>query len=48
MGRVNGEKISLSVGNIYNCDELTSDEVKVLFNQKLLKMIYELEKKDFG
>lgn len=37
----------LNIINIYNKDDKTLEELKIVFNQKLLNMIYNLEKNSF-
>lgn len=41
------EDIKLNVINVYNTDNKTLKELQLLFNKKLLNMIYNLEKNSF-
>lgn len=47
MERKKNNNVILNVNNIYNTDNKTIEELKLLFNKKLLKMIYNLEKNSF-
>ena len=47
MERKKNDNLILNVKNIYNKDNKSLDELKIIFNKKLLKMIYNLEKNSF-
>ncbi len=40
-------KEKLNIINVYNVNNKSLDELKILFNKKLLNMIYNLEKNSF-
>ena len=41
------DEIILNIINIYNSDNKPLEELKIVFNRKLLNMIYNLEKNSF-
>ena len=47
MERKKNDNLILNVKNIYNKDNKSLNELKLIFNKKLLKMIYNLEKNSF-
>jgi len=47
MERKKKDEVILNVINIYNRDNKSLEELKLVFNKKLLNMIYNLEKNSF-
>lgn len=47
MERKKKDEVILNVINIYNRDNKSLEELKFVFNKKLLNMIYNLEKNSF-
>ena len=47
MERKKKDEVILNIINIYNRDNKSLEELKFIFNKKLLNMIYNLEKNSF-